>query len=77
MEATDMAKTSIEIYKKIDQLTKKQQVQHDLPFLVKYYWVMKEHGIKDSLIVELFDLGLLETAWKGIVNEIGKDKLCQ
>lgn len=77
MEATSMAKTSIEIYKKIDQLTKKQQVQHDLPFLVKYYWVMKEHGIKDSLIVELFDLGLLETAWKGIVNEIGKDKLCQ
>ena len=77
MKATSMAKTSIEIYKRIDQLTKKQQVQHDLPFLVKYYWVMKEHGIKDSLIVELFDLGLLETAWKGIVNEIGKDKLCQ
>lgn len=77
MEATNMAKTSIEIYKKIDQLTKKQQVQHDLHFLVKYYWVMKEHGISDSLIVELFDLGLLETAWKGIVNEIGKDKLCK
>lgn len=71
-----MAKTSIEVYKRIDQLTRKAQ-EHDLPFLVKYYWVMKEHGIKDSLIVELFDLGLLETAWKGIVNEIGKDKLCQ
>ena len=76
MKATSMAKTSIEIYKRIDQLTKKAQ-ERDLNFLVKYYWVMKEHGIKDSLIVELFDLGLLETAWKGIVNEIGKDKLCQ
>lgn len=72
-----MAQTSIEIYKRIDQLTKKQQRTHDLPFLVKYYWVLKEHGIKDSLIVELFDLGLLETACKGIIDEIRKDQLCQ
>ena len=76
MKATNMAKMSIEIYKKIDQLTRKAQLT-DLPFLVKHYWVLKEHGITDDLIVELFDLGLLETAWKGIVNEIGKDKLCQ
>lgn len=71
-----MAKTSIEVYKRIDQLTRKAQLT-DLPFLVKHYWVMKEHGISDSLIVELFDLGLLETAWKGMVNETGKDELCQ
>lgn len=77
MKATStMAKTSIEIYKRIDALTKKAQ-EHDLPFLVKYYWVLKEHGIKDSLIVELFDLGLLETACKGIIDEIGKDQLCK
>lgn len=58
MKATSMAKTSIEIYKKIDQLTKKAQ-EHDLPFLVKHYWVLKEHGITDDLIVTLFTQGLL------------------
>ena len=69
MEATNMAKTSIEIYKKIDQLTKKQQVQHDLPFLVKYYWVMKEHGITDDLIVTLFTQGLLTLTLENIFRK--------
>lgn len=59
-----MAKTSIEIDLMVDELTKDKQVKNDLPFLLKHYSEMKELGIRDSLIVELFDLGLLEMALK-------------
>lgn len=73
-----MAKTSIAIYKKIDQLTKKQQVRKDLPFLLKNYSALKLLGVKDDLIVELFNLGLLELALKDILNEIRNEReLCQ
>ena len=73
-----MAKTSIAIYKKIDKLTKKQQRTHDLPFLLKNYSALKLLGIKDDLIVELFNLGLLELALKDILNEIRNEReLCQ
>lgn len=73
-----MAKTSIEIYKKIDQLTKKQQVRKDLPFLLANYSALKLLGVKDDLIVELFNLGLLELALKDILNEIRNEReLCQ
>ena len=73
-----MAKTSIEIYRKIDQLTKKQQRTHDLPFLLKNYSALKLLGVKDDLIVDLFNQGLLELALKDILDEIKTEReLCQ
>ena len=73
-----MAQTSIAIYKKIDQLTKKQQVRTDLPFLLKNYSALKLLGVKDDLIVDLFNQGLLELALKDILNEIKTEReLCQ
>jgi hypothetical protein len=73
-----MAKTSIAIYKKIDQLTKKQQVRKDLPFLLSHYSALKLLGVKDDLIVDLFNQGLLELALKDILDEIKNEReLCQ
>ena len=68
-----MAKTSIEvIYDHIDKYTKAQQVNHDLPFLLKHYSTLKELGIKDDMIVELFNKGLLEMSLKEELDGLRK-----
>ena len=64
-----MAKTAIEImFTNIDKLTKDQQVRRDLPFLIKSYSSMKDYGIKDDMIVDLFNKGLLAMALEETIN---------
>lgn len=62
-----MAQTSIEIYKRIDALTKKAQ-RKDLPFLIQHYFTLKALGIKDDLIITLFNQGLLSLTLKGFID---------
>lgn len=69
MKATSMAKTAIEImFTNIDKLTKDQQVHRDLSFLIQHYSTMKDYGIKDDMIVDLFNKGLLAMALEETIN---------
>lgn len=67
MRESEMAKTSIAIYKKIDQLTKKAQ-KKDLPFLIRHYFTLKALGIKDDLLIDLFNHGLLAMTLEETIN---------
>lgn len=69
MKATSMAKMSIEIYKKIDQLTKKQQVL-DLQYLLKHYANLKALGMSDSFIMELLSMGVLQATVKEVLLDV-------
>ena len=62
-----MAKTSLEIYKQIDALTKKQQ-KKDLHFLLQHYSTLKLLGLKDDLLVDLFRHGLLAMTLKETID---------
>ena len=62
-----MANTSIAIYKKIDQLTKKAQ-KKDLHFLLQHYSTLKLLGLKDDLLVELFNHGLVAMTLEEAIN---------
>jgi hypothetical protein len=63
-----MANTSVAIYRTIDALTQKQQVRNDLPFLVKHYSTLKDLGITDNFIVDLFRQGVLALTMEDIID---------
>jgi hypothetical protein len=58
------------IFKRIDELTEHQQVKHDLPFLLEHYSTLKDLGIRDDILVELFSHGLLAITLKETIDAL-------